>query len=94
MSPGIYPGISNEVYQAGPGLSVSGVKAFRRTPYHFRRQRAPGAPQRPQNAGMRNGTLVHCALLEPDQFALRYADALPLSKNSTAYKLWAEETQA
>lgn len=88
MNPGVYLNVPNEVYQAGPGLSVTGVKEFRRTPYHFRRRRIPGAPLRPPTPAMLNGTLVHCALLEPHAFDKRYVIAPDMSKNSNAYREW------
>lgn len=70
---GVVHGLSNEAYHRGPGLSCSGAKRLLRTPYHYwaltQEHDAPPSEPTPQ---MQNGTRVHCALLEPDQWALRY----------------------
>lgn len=89
---GVVYGLASEAYHAGPGLSHSGAKRLMRSPFHYwalaqQREAPPKAPT-PQ---MVNGTLVHCALLEPEQFDVRYAvipDDLG-TKASKAYKEWA-----
>lgn len=66
-------GLSNADYHAGPGLSVSGAKRLLVTPYHYHALTGERtAPPKAPTPGMVNGTLVHCLVLEPDEFGLRY----------------------
>lgn len=86
-SNGVLPGLSNEAYHRGPGLSHSGLKRLRKTPFHYHelaRERAvPTTPPTPQ---MLNGTLTHCALLEPAQFDARYVVGPDVDKRSKEWK--------
>lgn len=66
-------GLSNNDYHGGPGLSVSGAKRLLVTPYHYHALTGERtAPPKAPTPGMVNGTLVHCLVLEPDEFGLRY----------------------
>lgn len=89
---GLYYDVPNEVYQAGPGLSVSGLKRLRKSPFHFHAPQVPGnlAPLASPTPAMFNGTLTHCALLEPDRFDSRYLVGPEVSKNSNAWKDFAK----
>lgn len=89
--PGVYPGLSNEEYQAGAGLSVSQVKRLRKSPFHFHALQTPTAPPKAPTPGMMNGTLVHCALLEPNEFDSRYVVGPDVSKNSRDWKTFMAE---
>ena len=65
--------LPNVSYHAGPGLSVSGAKRLLVTPYHYHALTGERtAPPKAPTPGMVNGTLVHCLVLEPDEFGLRY----------------------
>lgn len=88
MRAGLHHDIPNEAYHSGPGLSHSGVKRLRRTPFHFRAllDRTDAAPRSTPSPQMINGTLTHCALLEPLQFDSRYVIGPEISKNSKLYK--------
>lgn len=81
-------GLPNEDYHQGPGLSVSGAKRLLVSPFHFHALAQPhAAPPKAPTPAMQNGTLVHCALLEPDQFDLRYVTAPEgLDKRSKAWR--------
>lgn len=86
----IVPDLDNGEYHRGPGLSSTGVRRFRRSPFHFRAL-AADREDRPdldddQTAAMFNGTLVHCATLEPAQFHLRYAIGPDVRKNSAEWR--------
>jgi hypothetical protein len=84
---GVVHGLSNEAYHAGPGLSVSGVKRFRRTPFHFHALARPhAAPPAMPSAAMVNGTLVHCLTLEPAEFFKRYVIGPEVDKRSREWK--------
>lgn len=63
-----------ERYHAIQAMSAGGLKRMRQSPAHFYGLQLD--PQRPPHgeptAAMVNGTLVHCALFEPDQVDARY----------------------
>jgi hypothetical protein len=89
-------GVTNDEYHAGPGLSVSGAKRLLVTPYHYHALTGERtAPPKTPSPGMVNGTLVHCATLEPDQFELRYR-VMPegMDKRTKGYREFAESLAA
>ena len=68
--PGIYSGLSNEAYHAGPGISKSGLDLLNTSPLHYWSRyiaRQHGAAV--ETEAMRFGTAVHAAILEPDEYA-------------------------
>lgn len=90
-----------EEYHAIEAMSNSGLRLFARSPWHYR-NRVPVTPTK----AMLNGTLVHCAQLEPDALAARYAfvpdgapkrpteaqwNAAKSNESSTAAKAWWSE---
>lgn len=67
---------TNAEYHADPAISASHLHAVAASPYHYwKRYLDPNRPPIEPTAAMRLGTLVHCAVLEPDELALRYAIA-------------------
>lgn len=70
-------GMPHEEYLNGPGLSRSElVRLLDKSPYHVHELERddPNRPPGPEpTPAMFAGTLLHCALLEPDQFLKRYA---------------------
>lgn len=64
---GLVPDMPFEEYLAVDAMSQSGLRALARSPWHYR-NRVPVTPTR----AMLNGTLAHCAQLEPDAMAARY----------------------
>ena len=66
-------GMRAEDYHAAPGLSNSGLSELARSPWHFySRFLDPNRPERERKAGQFEGTIAHCAILEPDEFMRRY----------------------
>jgi hypothetical protein len=66
--------ISNEEYHADPAISASQLKEICKSPFHYWKRyvdpdRSPSEP----TAAMRLGSLVHCAVLEPNELLQRYA---------------------
>jgi exodeoxyribonuclease VIII len=62
--------ISDEQYFADPGINASGLKKINQSPAHYwYNQLNPKDPTK----GMIAGSACHCAILEPDDFADRYA---------------------
>jgi len=64
---GLVKGMSFEDYHAVEAFSATGMRLLARSPWHFK-NRIPVVPTRP----MLNGSLAHCAILEPDAMAQRY----------------------
>lgn len=80
-------GVDNVDYHAGPGLSVTGAKRLLITPYHYHALTGERtAPPKAPTPGMINGTLVHCATLEPEAFDLRYAVGPDADKRSKEWR--------
>lgn len=67
--PGIYAGLSNAAYHAGPGVSKSQLDTLAKSPLHYWDQYLNiNAPPRTETPAMRFGTAVHAAILEPELF--------------------------
>lgn len=65
--------MENAEYHAHPALSASGLRVLKRSPLHYwdRYLNPDRVPTEPTEA-MQLGTLIHCAVLEPEQFDVRY----------------------
>lgn len=72
--PGLYTSMPAERYHAIAAMSAGGLKRMQQSPAHFfgiqmdPNRPPPGEP----SPAMVNGTLVHCALFEPDTLDARY----------------------
>ncbi len=63
IKPGIYQGIPNEAYHAGPGVSKSGLwTIYAQSPAHYR------FGEREQTTAFDFGEACHLAILQPDLF--------------------------
>ena len=79
--------LSNEAYHAGPGISKSSLDAVAKSPAHyFARYLDENRPEREPTAAMIAGTLAHCAVLEPEEFVIRYAVGPDVSKATKEWK--------
>jgi len=68
--------ISNAEYHTDPAVSASHLHVVAASPYHYwSRFLDPNRPVIEPTAAMRLGSLVHCAVLEPDELNSRYAIA-------------------
>lgn len=94
--PGVFFGLENEVYHKGAGLSSTGVRRMLRTPFHFYSANLPNdKPKPPPSGSILNGTLVHCALLEPDEFDKRYrVGPSGVNKNTNLWREYVAEWAA
>lgn len=73
MKPGIYNGIDIDEYHSGPGISKSGLDLIAKSPFHYWAQYLnPNRPAMETKAGQLEGSLAHCAILEPLEFDRRY----------------------
>ena len=67
---------TNAEYHADPAISASHLDAVEISPYHYQCTFLdPNRPAVEPTAAMRFGTLVHCAVLEPDELNARFAVA-------------------
>lgn len=93
---GIIAGQSNDDYHAAPGVSNSGLSLILRSPAHYyARYLDPNREPPTQTPAMAAGTALHCAILEPQSFSLRYA-AKPegIDRRTTAGKAAYAEFEA
>lgn len=85
---GIIPGLDINAYHGGPGISKSGLDDIARSPFHYYSLHLdPKRPAEEERKGdALEGALLHCALLEPDQFDRRYAVGPDVSRATKAWK--------
>lgn len=73
---GVYYGVPNEVYQAGPQISNSKLLTIAKSPAHFfgcyLDPLRPPPDDKAPDQGQLIGTMAHCALLEPAEFHARF----------------------
>lgn len=85
---GVIHGLSNESYHSSPGISKSGLDDMDPPARYYALHLDPNRPERAQTAAQRVGTLAHCAILEPEQFAKRYAVGPDCSRATKVWKEW------
>ena len=92
MEPGVYHSMSNDAYHASEGISNSGLGDILQSPYHYyKRHLDPNRPERKELQSQEDGTLTHCAVLEPDEFHNRYVVGPEARRNSNAWKKFCAE---
>lgn len=71
--PGTLVDVDINVYHAMPGISKTGLDLIERSPAHYHAMYLnPERPPQKERAGQLEGTLAHCAILEPEAFHHRY----------------------
>lgn len=88
---GVFHDVDIDDYHSGPGISKTGLDNIARSPRHYYALHLD--PNRPPPKDRRGdqlaGELLHCALLEPDQFAKRYAIGPNVNRTTTQWKTFA-----
>jgi hypothetical protein len=98
---GLVRGLPNDQYHRGPGLSNSGLKDLRKSPWHyFAKHHLPRPSWLADEfdgdtaSAMFAGTLCHCATLEPGEFDKRYVVGPEgVNKNTTKWKDFVEASK-
>lgn len=87
MKRGIYHGMPNAEYHRAAGLSNTGIGSLRQSPHHYwARHLDPARPVAEETTAQLDGTLAHCAILEPDEFDKRYRVGPDVSRATKAWK--------
>lgn len=87
--PGIAHDLDIDVYHAMPGISKSGLDEIDRSPAHyFAWHLDPMRPPPKDRSGQLEGSLAHCAVLEPDAFSVRYATVPPDAPRRPSATQW------
>ncbi|HAX5200282.1 TPA: exodeoxyribonuclease VIII [Escherichia coli] len=85
IEPGIYYGIANENYHAGPGVSKSQLDDIADTPaLYLWRKNAPVDTTKTKTLDL--GTAFHCRVLEPEEFSNRFIVAPDFNRRTNAGK--------
>jgi exodeoxyribonuclease VIII len=96
MQPGIYHDLPIGEYHGDvDSISKSGLDDVARSPAHYYARRLdPRRPPAREKSGQLEGTLAHCATLEPDQFKKRFRVGATVNRNTKIWKEFAEKAQA
>lgn len=95
MNTGLYNGVPNADYHAGPGVSKSGLDKVAQSPLHYwAAYLDPNRQPREETPAMKVGTAIHAAVLEPDVFRDGYLPAPRIDKRTKAGKEMYADLQA
>lgn len=85
--PGVRHGLDIETYHSMDGVSKTILDSVARSPaIAYARHLDPNRPAAEQKSGQLEGTLAHCAILEPDEFSKRYAVGPDVTRSTKAWK--------
>ena len=85
---GLVADLPDKDYHAASGVSKSSLDVLRRSPFHYWSVFFSGtAPARKETQSMREGTVIHAAVLEPERYA---SDFLVAPCKDRRSKVWTE----
>lgn len=88
---GVVYGMPNSEYHAGPGISNSGITQALRSPMHYHARYISKTAPEVEKAGQLEGTLLHCAVIEPDEFGKRYVVGPDVRANTKEWRQFVED---
>lgn len=93
---GLRHGESIDDYHADKtAISKSGLDQINQSPFiYYSRSLDPTRPPEPSRAGQLEGNAAHCAILEPDQFDVRYVVGPDWNRNSNKWHDYVAQMQA
>lgn len=92
---GLHFDMDIDVYHGGAGISKTGLDSMDANPaIYYARHLDPSRPPPRARAGQLEGSLAHCAILEPDQFDKRYKVGPDVSRATKEWKLFVETCAA
>jgi hypothetical protein len=84
---GLYFDLDIDAYHGGAGISKTGLDSIDANPaIYYGRHLDPKRPAPRERAGQLEGSLTHCAVLEPDEFGKRYAVGPDVSRATKEWK--------
>lgn len=88
MNPGVYHDLPIEKYHGdAAAISNSGLRNLAKSPFHFYSLHLdPNRPKPAEKPSQLEGTLAHCATLEPLQFSKRYVTGPDVRTNTNEWK--------
>lgn len=93
--PGVYHDMPNDAYHGTSAISNTGLRNLAKSPFHFYSlHRDPSRPPQAAKPGQLEGTLAHCAVLEPLQFGNRYVIGPDVRANTNEWKAFVERHRA
>ncbi|MCA3188303.1 MULTISPECIES: PD-(D/E)XK nuclease-like domain-containing protein [unclassified Cupriavidus] len=92
---GVQHGLSIDAYHGMEGASKTVLDSVSKSPaIAYARHLDPNRPAAEQKSGQLEGELAHCAILEPDQFDVRYVVGPDWNRNTNKWKDYVAEMAA
>lgn len=92
---GVRHGLSIDAYHGMEGASKTVLDSVAKSPaIAYARHLDPNRPAAEQKGGQLEGELAHCAILEPDQFDVRYVVGPDWNRNTNKWKEYVAQMEA
>lgn len=90
-TPGIFAGVPNSEYHGCAGVSNSAITQVLRSPMHYYARYISKTAPDVEKSGQLEGTLLHCAVAEPNEFGKRYVVGPDVRANTKEWKQFVED---